>query len=176
MWIIIYVVVDNYSLLYLTSHLIIYRRIRQTPAFSNRAKLLSTTILIMPWYSSSTKSWQISWQILILLFICSVLSLGIVTNTMLKVVAQDDIMNHDGAHYELEMDRERYKNHSSGYKASTSVSPSVKESFSKRILKLTIHSIRWVIDCFVFLCCLLRSIYCSADNPATRDMLFQPLK
>ena len=26
---------------------------------------------------------------------------------MLKVVAQDDIMNHDGAHYELEMDRER---------------------------------------------------------------------
>ena len=63
-------------------------------------------------------------------------------NSFFKVVALDDTINSDSSHYELEMDRERYKNHSTGYKASTSVSPSVKESFSKRILKLTIHSIR----------------------------------
>jgi hypothetical protein len=55
----------------------------------------------MPWYSS-TKC-----QILILLFICSILSFGIVMDTLFKAVALDDIINYDSSHYELEMDRER---------------------------------------------------------------------
>ena len=59
-------------------------------------------------YSRLFKTRSSRYQILLVLFICSLLSFGIVMDTLLKVVALDDTLNLDsGAHYELEMDRER---------------------------------------------------------------------